>query len=334
MKIVVAGHSMVATRQHMYFKVLAGLGHEVTLIGPGEWGNTRATWDQVDFPNGGSYKYIPCRHMAEDLYTFRFLGAADQLDFIEPDWLYIQQEPGSTLAADALNWSAARRAIFTWENIDLKPGSAEQLPEYDLVICGNPAAVELVKPHNSRTELMLQVGVDTDHFQQREQMDRHINVGYVGRMTPEKGIPYLVQAWPTFQKADWTPFIQLPWVYSQIKTLIAFSQDIPYWREQAPNYVVLEALSCGCNVVISSTPAMKSWLDGYPGVYVAEGHKQQGVGLDLVRIRNLKEAIQMATENFEEGAGRQMIIDRFGSQNHANRLINMFSDFDQQCDGE
>lgn len=334
MKIAVIGHSMVALRQQMFFQELAKQGHDVLVVGPGEWGNLRATnveigYHDLNYPNDAErfvfYTYLPCRHFGEDIYKFRFLNVKEFIEEFSPDWLYVQQEPGSRLANEVLSWNVKKRAIFTWENIILKNDAIDVLPWYDLVVCGNPAAVDLVGPYSNQTKLLLQVGVNTDHFQARPGVGRTVNVGYIGRATAEKGLPYLKEAWPAFSWAPWTPFEGLPWRYSDIKVLVAFSQDIPYWHEQAPNYVVLEALSCGCNVVISDTPAMKSWLEGTPGVYICPGHKQIGTPLDLIRIHKLKETIQEALDNFEDGAGRQTIIDRFSCPVVARDLVEAFN---------
>lgn len=323
MKIAVIGHSMVAVRQQMFFREVANQGHDVLVIGPGEWGQLRATAVEINLPNG-SYRYQPCRHFGSDIYKFSFLNAKEFIEDFDPDWLYVQQEPGSGLAHDASGWRAGKRAIFTWENISIKGNADFILPDYDLVVCGNPKAEYLVKPHNPNTKLLLQVGVNTDHFQSRPTVSRSINVGYIGRQCEEKGLPYLKEAWPTFSWCPWTEFNLLPWRYSEMKVLVAFSQDVPFWREQAPNYVVLEALSCGCNVVISDTAAMKSWLEGTPGVFICPGHKQVGPHLDLVRTHKLKDTIQEALDNFEEGAGRQAVIDRFSCPVVAHELLEAF----------
>lgn len=341
MKIAVIGHSMVAWRQQQFFKHLAFLGHDVLLVGPGEWGPLRATAVETTYrepghlggPVRGTYQYHPCRHMGEDIYSFKFLGVKEVLEGFQPDWVYFQQEPGSALVEDIFMschiwFKETKCALFTWENIALRPGSERHLQCCDLVICGNPAAEELVKPHlheKAQTHVMLQVGIDTDLFEKRPTMDRDINVGFIGRAVPEKGLPYLKDAWPTTYYAEWTPYLKLPWVMSQMKVLVAFSQDVPYWREQAPNYTVIEALSCGCNAVVSDTPAMKYWLEDCPGVTIVEGHKQQGSLLNPVRAHKLKSGISQRLMGFEENAARQYVIDRWGLDAMARELEELFA---------
>ena len=340
MKIATISHSHVAFRQQLFFKEVAKQGHDVLMISPGEWGDLRTLWGYAEFVYNpdtnmgprvfGRWKLETCRHMwGDNIYTYKLLGAKDLVEAFDPDWLYVQAEPGSLTAAEALDWRAKKRAIFTWENIHKfknKPMACEVLGRYDLVVCGNPEAVEVVKPCNPNTFLMLQVGVDTDHFEARPTVERDIEVAYVGRVAPEKGLPYVQRAWPTVQVLEWKDFKVLPWWYSQVKTIMAFSQDVPFWREQAPNYVALEALCCGCKVVVSDTAAMKYWLQGCPGVVVVEGHDQPDGDLRLGRIEELRKGIQQALDMEVTEASRQWVVDRFSNPVTAKKLLEVLSE--------
>jgi len=317
MKLVTVSHSHIALRQQLFFKEVARQGHDVLMISPGEWGNLRTKNQRKD-----TWKLKTCRHMmGENIYHYHLLGAKDLAEEFKPDWLYVQAEAGSLLAAKAPDWKVSRRALFVWENIELK-GELQELPKYDLVICGNPEAEALIKSHNPNTALMLQVGVDTDHFRARPNVSRDIQVAYVGRPSPEKGLPYLSRAWPTVKILDWKDFLELPWWYSQIQVVVAYSQDIPKWREQAPNYVVLEALSCGARAVISDTTAMKYWLEGCPGVVIVEGHDQPDDTIRYERPDRLKEGIEYALAmELLEDEGRRWVIDKFSNQVVAKKLL-------------
>ena len=324
MKIATVSHSHIAYRQQWFFQEIAKQGHEVLMIAPGQWGDLRATaHSQTHLQYGGvknTFDFVTCRHVfGDDLYTYRLLGAKEIIEGFDPDWLYVQQEPGSVIATEAASWKAKRRAVFTWENIKLR--DTEVLKKYDLIVCGNPDAVELVKLHNSNVLLGLQVGIDVDHFCARPDVDRSIKVAYIGRQVPEKGLPYLIKAWPTVQLLDWQDYLSLPWSYSQVDTIVAFSQDVPYWKEQAPNYVALEALSCGCKVVVSDTAAMSFWLDGCPGVIKVEGHMQEDSFFRLERIEHLRRGIEESLSLIVGGRGRQWIVDRFSNAIVAKELM-------------
>ena len=326
MKLATISHSHIARRQQLFFEEIAKQGHQVLMISPGEWYGLKTENYGRLFPgDNGVFSLRTCKHMGDNVYTYRLLGSKDLVEEFSPDWLYVQAEPGSVLAREALLWKVDKRALFTWENIDIKGDGFQQLQKYNLVICGNPDAVELVTPHNDKTALMLQVGVETDHFSARPGIPRDVEVGYIGRPAPEKGLPYLIRAYPTVKVLEWADFLQLPWNYSRIKIIVAFSQDTPQWREQAPNYVTLEALSCGCKVVVSDTAAMKYWLGDYPGVVVVEGHDQPNDNLVMDRIEKLKTGIRYALDmELPEDEGRQVIIDNFSNVVVARKLLEVF----------
>ena len=323
MKLATVSHSHIALRQQLFFKEVARQGHDVLMISPGEWGPLRTSPQKE-----GTWELKTCRHMmGENIYQYHLLGEKDLAEVFKPDVLYIQAEPGSALAQEALTWKVDKRVLFSWENIKHEPSACQVLSKYDLVICGNPEAEALVKPHNPHTALMLQVGVDTDHFKERPNVPRDIQVAYIGRPTPEKGLPYLQRAWPTVKVLGWKDFQELPWWYSQIQVIVAYSQDVPWWREQAPNYVVLEALSCGCKAVISDTNAMEYWLSGYPGVIVVSGHDQPNDTLRMDRVDKLKDGIQYVLDmELPEDKGRQAVIDNFSNPVMARKLLEVLSE--------
>lgn len=327
MKLATVSHSHVARRQQLFFEEVAKQGHEVLMIGPGEWGNLMARDYTLTFPDN-YFSFRTCRHMlGENVYTYHLLGARDLVVEFGPDWLYIQAEPESSLAQEAYSWGDFKKALFTWENIQFRPVGYTVLDNYDLVICGNPEAQDLVKPWNSSNYLMLQVGIDTDHFQARPGIPRDTEVGYIGRATPEKGLPYLSRAWPGVRILEFKDFRELPWWYSQIQVLVAYSQDMPWWKEQAPNYVVLEALSCGCKVVTSDTASMKYWLEGCPGVAVVNGHDQPDDTLQMERVDWLRTGIEVALQGEDiNEKGRQWVIDRFSNPIMAKELLEVLKD--------
>jgi len=299
------------------------------MISPGQWFDYRAVPYVRGF-NGegivGTFDFRTCRHLHDNIYHYVLLGAKDLVEEFSPDWLYIQAEPGSKLVEEALQWKVEKRALFTWENIAIKGLGAIHLPGYDLIVCGNPDAMELVKPYNNRTCLLLQVGVGTDHFQARPGIPRNVDVAYIGRPAMEKGLLYLIKAWPTVKVLSWKDFKELPWEYSQVKVVVAYSQDVLHWKEQAPNYVLLEALSCGCRCVASDTAAMKFWLEGCPEVVMVEGHEQPDDNLRLDRIVRLREGIQKALEVDIGTEGRNWVMERFGNPVVARELLEVLED--------
>lgn len=321
MRIATISHSHIATRQQLFFKELARQGHDVLMVSPGQWHNYRAKDYFIQYEKG-SIHFKTCRHIGGDnIYSYQLLGAKEIVEEFKPDWLYVQAEAGSAQAEKSLEINKCKKAIFIWENIIIRPRGIDDLGQWDLVVCGNKEAESLVKPYNKNTALMLQVGVDTDHFAARPGVRRDIRVAYIGRRAPEKGLPYLMQAYPTACILDWVDFLELPWRYSQVEVLVAFSQDIPNWHEQAPNYVVLEGLSCGCKAVTSDTAAMKFWLQGCPAWVMVEGHVQYDTEIKLERVIALNKGINKALDMKIGDEGRQWVIENFSNPVLAKRLM-------------
>lgn len=264
MKLAVVGHSLIHVRQVSFFKELARLGHDVLLLPPGEWGEQRARSVSTQPEGKGTFTIRTLRHFGgEDSYRFQFSGLRDALRDLSPDVLYVQQEPGSLVAAEAAEYDV-KKALFTWENLssNYTPYANQVLSKYDLVVCGNNDAESLVRESNKNTVVLPQVGVDTVHFQSRETILRDIAVAYIGRQVEVKGVDKLLLAWPTTRVLKWQPYERLPWWYSQCQIVVCFSQDTDRWREQAMPYVAVEAMCCGCAVVVSDAGSIPFWLLG------------------------------------------------------------------------
>ena len=312
MRIAVLGHSQIHVRQQMFFQQVAALGHDVLVIAPGQWNELRVKPYQK-----GRFKLETCRHLGGNIGRFKLLGAFEFLRDFSPDWIYVQQEPGSELAQDSVFWKDklnTKLALFTWENLHAPAPIAQSvLQECDLVICGNDDAERLVKAFAPRTKIMLQVGVDTDHFQARPDVPRDTSVGFVGRPVDEKGITKLKLAWPTAKILPWWDWRQLPWAYSTVRVIVAYSQDTPYWREQAPPYVAVEAMACECAVVASDAGSIPFWLDGCSGASVVPQN-------DTLKLR---ETIRIALDNWEARGkvGRSWVHEKMSSPIVAKELI-------------
>jgi len=260
-RLAILGHSVVHIRQHLFGQELAKQGGEVLMLAPKSWGNNRAVAQRKD---NWELKVFP--FMGDNIYNFYPLGAEDALKEFHPDWVLLYQEPGAVLCRSLVEWKekiACRIALFTWENISLK-GGTEDLPSYDLIICGNDKAEALIRGYNPKTTILPQVGVPTDIFYDRG-LKREINVAYIGRRSVEKGIEYLLLAYPLAQILPWTDYLGLPNRYSQCKMVVCPSLDTPYWREQAPPMVAVEAMACQTPVIVSDAGSIPFHLLGCPG---------------------------------------------------------------------
>lgn len=319
LKICVVGHSLVHVRQVTYFRRLAEEQRQhVLLLAPAHWG-LLSCFDQKHESADWSFTVrgldiAPLKEVGGDgglpdttaisQYNFAMIGAGPVLEAWKPDVVLVQQEPESVLAHQMMGWATehgVRFAVFTWENLHPRGVRSQAvLRECDLVVCGNDDAERLVKPFNDKTIILPQVGCAEDHFQGRS-VPRTVDVAFVGRKAPEKGIEYLMAAWPTAKVLEWLPWERLPWYYSSAKVVCCPSVDTDFWREQAAPYVALEANLCGAAVVAFEAGSIPFWhrCPGFaplanPGILLTPQKDVQA----------LKEGIEAALSDWER-MGRQ-----------------------------
>lgn len=267
-RVCIIGHSNVALRQQLFGRELARQGHEVLMVAPGQWGGEITT----GYTDGmfGTFELVTLRHIGDTIYNFRLLGAQEAVTVFNPEWLYVQQEALSALAWEAAEWPGKwKKAIFIWEN--LRPPTIQErtvLRKYDLVVCGNDDAERLAREAvpELRTVILPQVGVDVEHFAVRD-VPRTERAVFIGRAeAPEKGYHLAKAAWPGLGCVTSTPFIRMPWVYSQCQIVVCPSMETNWWREQAGPYVSWEANSCLTPVIVAASGSIPFWHTQYAGI--------------------------------------------------------------------
>lgn len=347
MRLICCGHSLIHVRQQKFFAQVADLGHDVVLFCPERWGDQRAM-DYHHKTGRGSIavKALPSVQVnlvakvergvgpvnVSLLDSFTLTGLLEHLENFAPDIVYVQQEPESALARQVIRFGGMslikhKRALFTWENLLEKPTDPLVVGIFDLVLCGNDAAQERMKRAGAKNTVILpQVGVDTAHFQARTQVERTIDVAYIGRPSPEKGVAQLLQAYPLAKVLEWVPYERLPWHYSQCKVVVCFSQDVPgQWMEQAMPFVSCEAMSSGCAVVVSDAGSIPFWHGGgfcasSPAVITPQDDTE---GLGVV-LRNLLQKDRLRNELAD--LGRPWVEQHLSSPVIAKRLIQAFEE--------
>lgn len=163
--------------------------------------------------------------------------------------------------------------------------------------------------------------------------DRDNIIGYVGRLSHEKGIENFIQAAPAIHKKDpslkiiiigdgplreslknfifeenleqsvkmigWVKNEQLPSYLNQMKMLI-----LPSFTEALPN-VVLEAMACGTPVLVTRVGALPDIIDDHNNGFILKNNTPNQITDDCLRIihcNNLESIVNSArgyvTENF------------------------------------
>lgn len=220
------------------------------------------------------------------------------LSDFQPDIIQVEEEVFSLITFEVSIWSRLKGKpliVFGWENLDRTLPVLRQLTCQSVLntaralIPGNEDGAKLLKKwgYTGPIEVMPQMGVDTQFFspqglgQNRDQF----NIGFLGRLVPEKGIDTLIAAARQLrdrglrfritlcgsgsaetllkqeaeaqQVADlvtWRGAVrheQAPAEIGKFDVLVLPSRSIPTWKEQF-GHVLIEAMAMGVPVIGST----------------------------------------------------------------------------------
>jgi glycosyltransferase involved in cell wall biosynthesis len=230
-----------------------------------------------------------------------------------PDVVHIDEEPYNLGTAHAM-WLAKRagaRALwFSWQNLNRDyPLPFDLIESYNLqnadyAIAGSEGAAEVWREKGYQGPLVVipQFGVDPRIFtpdssstrdgrRRRHDRAQGFEIGYVGRLVPEKGIDLLLDAvadlkglWRLHILGDgseksalkaqtrrlglttqvtfrgWLPSMRMPAFYRQLDALVLPSRSQPNWVEQFGR-VLIEAMACEVPVVGSDCGEIPHVID-------------------------------------------------------------------------
>lgn len=265
MRLSVVSHSLVHPRQHLFVQELRRQSLEVQEIFPAKWGH---------LSRQGGFNV----HSEGSIFTYVFDHEAIRaIEKFKPDILYVMMEPDSLVAYQMSSLARRLRSkfvCFTWENIEKTyfPFQEDVARSCALVICGNQEAKEIMLRkgvEEEKLKVLPQVGVDTSLFKPTN-CDKETPVIFVGRMSPEKGVKLIKEAYPNTKFVTNTPYLELPKVYNASKISVQFSYSTPRWREQSGNYVNLEAMASGLPIITSRCGSIPEYLAGSEAVLVRE----------------------------------------------------------------
>jgi len=293
-------------RQAWFCEAIRRLGHEVLEVYPERW-----NWQRRE----GGFKVENEGDMAR--YHFTWEAFRRVRDF-KPDLIYSMSEWWALQSLVSAKWAERLRVplvLYFWENLRKPPEDVIlRRLRPSLVVCGNSRAERLVGPH-AETLRLPQVGIDTSRFKPSER-ERDIDVLYVGRMVPEKGVEYIRRAHPNATFVSGVDYAELPPYYQRARVFCSYPYDTPTWVEQAGNYTNLEALACATPVVTSDAGAIPEWLEGCGGAAVLPQRNPdllRSVIGDLLRDGGERERMGLA--------GRRFVVERYENSVVAKKLM-------------
>ena len=362
MRVLIVSHTYIAPINRAKLDALAQYTTLDAII-PKHWPD--ALFDlESQFPQTAGYAIhpLPIRfggHILRYLYPIKHLNSIIQHS--QPDLVYVEEEPPSLVLAQFAFLKQRHRyklVCFTWENIARRAGLPGilryNLKRCDGIIAGNIEA-EAIQRRRFHKPICAtpQLGVDPDRFRParahelRQALDlSQFSVGYIGRLTEEKGLRTLLDAIGDLpytqlllvgrgplrreiesiiqQRAmhhrvrllDSAPHEQIADYLNAVDVLVLPSRTTPAWKEQF-GHILIEAMACGAPVVGSNSGAIPEVI-GDAGLIFTEGDSQ-----------SLRDALQRLAsddtlrEQFAR-AGRQRVLTHYTHQSIASANVQFF----------
>jgi glycosyltransferase involved in cell wall biosynthesis len=177
--------------------------------------------------------------------------------------------------------------------------------------------------------------------------DRPLIIGYIGRLSAEKGVQHFIRAFPTiFSERDdlrvlivgdgqlkgnietlletekishrvdlpgWISHKQLPRYLNQIRLLV-----LPSFTEGLPN-IMLEAMACGTPVLATPVGAIQDVIcDGETG-FIMEGNSPESIAENVIRALECPDLARIA-EN-----GRHFVLENYTFEKTVERWEKIFN---------
>ncbi len=285
------------------------------------------------------------------------------LNDFQPDVIQVEEEVFSLCAFEVAVWSrftSKPLVVFGWENMDRTLSVVRRwvrqfvMNTAQLMLPGNHDGSHLLRQwgYTGLMEVMPQIGVDTLLFSPRSHQpkNKEFNIGFLGRLVPEKGIDILFAAARQLQQqglncqiilcgsgsfeadlrqeaqkqqvADlvtWrgaVPHHKAPEEISKFDALVLPSRTSPTWKEQF-GHVLIEAMAMGVPVIGSSSGEIPNVI-GRSDLVFPEGDAQ---GLTAILERMIR------NPDWREEVGRYgmtRVYQHYTHERIAERLVSLW----------
>lgn len=304
-------HSSVLQYHQQKLEILAAkYGHDILLCTPAYWyeGGIKCpayTGGSIGYTVGNVFMYK--KRMLQI-----YLNVAEIVKKFNPDLVHVEEEPFTFAGWQFINAAkkyGKKNLFFTWENIDRTYNPLYAyfnnycIKNSNAIIAGNEEAKDIFKSRgfSGPIEVIPQYGLNMEDFiiRKRQSGTGPFVLGYVGRITPEKGIETLVDslkgldnvklmiagtgnpeytvkiketASATGAKVEFTGFLERDKIASflaSIDALVLPSLTTPQWKEQFGR-VIIEAFASKTAVIGSSSGEIPNVIGG-AGLVFKEG---------------------------------------------------------------
>jgi glycosyltransferase involved in cell wall biosynthesis len=306
LRVLVASHTYVVGVNQAKLEAVSAIGGvSVGLLVPRAWKSR--DWSRqlsLEGPPASVWTMATSTWFSGSVgaYIFPPWRAAQAIREFRPDIIQVEQEAASLAALEIGCLAAVTKSplvVFGWENVNKSLPWARRLLRSivlkltALYVAGSEGAAQVARDwgYQGRTAVLPQLGVDPELFSSGRRRPRsgQLAVGFVGRLSHEKGVDLLLRALQSVRESgqkvsgiicgtgpeeanlkgladrmglasaiEWVPAVsheQVPEVLSGISVLVLPSRSTPNWREQF-GHVLIEAMSMGIPVLGSDCGAI------------------------------------------------------------------------------
>ena len=370
-RILFVGFAYIVSIYQSKLKAIFDTGEiEVAWLSPIQW--KMHSWNRV-IPLEIRYKDIqvyPAKvwffNGVNGGYIYPILSFVKVIKSFKPDVLHYEQEVFSLSAFQAAIFARIFKIpliVFCWENIQ------KHLPIYrqwttnfvldtaDAIVAGSTGAAQLLRTwgYEKKILIMPQIGVDTNLFFPRPQMDskKVFNVGFIGRLVPEKGVDLLLDAAKYLietgvnmhivicgsgthetnlrryademnlkQQISWLSFVRhdhIPDVMAKLDVVVLPSRTVPgVWMEQF-GHALVEAMAMGVPVIGSDSGAIPEVIGRRDLIFPED---------DFLELAKILKRLFVDTEWKTEVSEflRDRVLEEYSDQIIASKLISMWTE--------
>jgi glycosyltransferase involved in cell wall biosynthesis len=320
MKLLVVSHPCsVPSNQELYARVQAQTGWDLTLVVPSRWKHEYGRLRASRWP-GFDGEFVPLRVALAGNIPLHFYLASMRRLFRRhrPDVIYVHHEPYGVATAQVLRAAGDTPVgFYSAQNLVKRyppPTSTWERRCFERAAFALPVSVsvaDVLREKGYRGPLeVLPLGIDTRRWRRSgagRESGTPLTVGYIGRLSPEKGVDTLLEALARVANRDvraviagdgpdrarleelasrlgldsrirWSGYIphdRAVDFYGETDVSVVPSRTTPGWKEQFGR-VVIESLSCEVPVVGSDSGELASLIPATGGGWTfPEGDAEQ-----------------------------------------------------------